>query len=87
MPAPLSIFKEHTEVPAAALVAPAPKKSRAKGVAVPKLNLNPLEEDTPPQAPSTLLKLPTFQAKSGSKKLQPISVSSSGVAAPAPQPE
>ena len=56
------------------------KKPRQKGVAVPKLNLNlnPIEEDTPPQpapvpTPAPLL-LPTFQAKSSSKKLKPISI-------------
>jgi hypothetical protein len=69
---------------AAALVPPPPpsstkppKKQRQKGIAVPKLNLNPVEEDTPPQP----LLLPTFQSKSKGKgsltKLKPISVSSS----------
>jgi hypothetical protein len=71
------------------------KKPRQKGVAVPKLNLNPIDEDTPPQpastpaltpAPAPLL-LPTFQAKSSSKKLKPISIGSSVAAAPATQPE
>jgi hypothetical protein len=54
-----------------------PKKQRQKGIAIPKLNLNPVEEDTPPQP----LLLPTFQSKSKGKgsltKLKPISVSSS----------
>jgi hypothetical protein len=66
-----------------------PKKQRQKGISVSKLKLKPVEEDTPPQAapapapastPTPLL-LPTFQAKSSSKKLQPISVASSGVGA------
>jgi len=67
-----------------------PKKPRIKGSALHKFNINPIEEETPPQAslqvhpPAPLLKLPTFQAKSGSKKLQPINVNLSGVgAAPA----
>jgi hypothetical protein len=68
---------------AAALVPPPPpsstkppKKQRQKGIAVPKLNLNPVEEDTPSQP----LLLPTFQAKGKGKssltKIKPISVSS-----------
>jgi hypothetical protein len=67
------------------------KKPRQKGVAVPKLNLNPIDEDTPSQpaptpapTPAPLL-LPTFQAKSSSKKLKPISISSSVAAAAAPE--
>ena len=90
-PAALSIFKEPVEQVeqevagvAAALVPPPPpsstkppKKQRQKGIAVPKLNLNPVEEDTPSQPPL----LPTFQAKSKGKssltKIKPISVSSS----------
>ena len=78
---------------AAAAVAAGPKtsskKPRQKGVAVPKLNLNPIDEDSPPQPASTPapLLLPTFQAKSSSKKLKPISIGSSVAAAPATQPE
>jgi hypothetical protein len=91
-PVALSMFKEPAEqveqevadVAAAALVPPPlhpstkpPKKQRQKGIAVPKLNLNPVEEDTPSQ----LLLLPTFQAKGKGKgsltKIKPISVSSS----------
>jgi hypothetical protein len=64
-----------------------PKKQRQKGIAVPKLNLNPVEEDTPPQP----LLLPTFQAKSKGKgsltKLKPISVSSSAGPALLQQPQ
>jgi hypothetical protein len=62
-----------------------PKKPRVKGIAIPKLNLNPVEEETPPlassqpQAPAPLLKLPTFQAKGSSKKIKPISVVGSSV--------
>ena len=104
MPAPLSIFKESADVTAevaaaAPLVAPVPKKTRARGIVVPKLNIASIEDYTPPQIPEAsvapLLKLPTFQAKIGSKKMQPISVSSSGVEAaaeaaaaqPRPKPE
>ena len=103
MPAPLSIFKESADVnaevaAAAPLVAPVPKKPRARGIVVPKLNIASTEEHTPPQIPEAsvapLLKLPTFQAKSGSKKMQPVSVSSSGMEAaaaaaaqPQPQPQ
>jgi hypothetical protein len=92
MPAPLSIFKESADVTAevaaaAPLVAPVPKKTRARGIVVPKLNIASIEDYTPPQIPEAsvapLLKLPTFQAKIGSKKMQPISVSSSGVEAAA----
>ena len=67
-----------------------PKKQRQKGIAVPKLNLNPVDEDTPSQP----LLLPTFQAKSKGKssltKIKPISVSSLSVpsaAAAAAEPE
>jgi hypothetical protein len=98
--APLSIFKEPTEVSAEVIaeapvapVAPAEKpktsakKPRQKGVATLKLNLNPTEEDTPLQpvsasAPAPLL-LPTFQAKTGSKKLKPITMGASVAAAAA----
>jgi hypothetical protein len=98
--APLSIFKEPTEVSAEVIseapVAPAAKpkasakKPRQKSLATLKLNLNPIEEDTPSQpvsasAPAPLL-LPTFQAKTGSKKLQPISKGASVASAAADQP-
>jgi hypothetical protein len=92
---PLNMFKDSVEIgPVASLLslAQASKttKPRQKGVAVLKLNLNPIEEDTPPQP----LLLPTFQVKSKSTskstsksslaKLKPISVSSSAAMAPAP---
>ena len=99
----LPIFKEPAELgtdtglvpmPAPA-PAPAPptektKKQRQKGIAVPKLNLNPVEEDTPPQPPvQQPVLLPTFQAKSksSSKKLKPISISGSLGASAAPPEE
>jgi hypothetical protein len=101
-PAALSMFKEPAEqveqveqVVAADVAAPAlplpstklPKKQRQKGIAIPKLNLNPVEEDTPPQP----LLLPTFQSKSKGKgsltKLKPISVSSSAGPALLQQPQ
>ena len=79
----LPIFKEPLELgtgsalePGLAIVAapPSAKKSRQKGILIPKLNPNPAEEDTPPQP----LLLPTLQAKGKSSltKLKPISVSS-----------
>ena len=102
-PVALSMFKEpaeQVEQVVADVVAPAlpplppsssstklPKKQRQKGIAVPKLNLNPVEEDTPPQP----LLLPTFQAKSKGKgsltKLKPISVSSTAGPALLQQPQ
>jgi len=82
------VEQEVADVAAAAAAAPAlvplpppsstkpPKKQRQKGIAVPKLNLNPVEEETPSQP----LLLPTFQAKGKGKssltKIKPISVSS-----------
>jgi hypothetical protein len=82
--APLSMVKESAELgtgsalePGLAVVAAPPstkntKKPRQKGISILKLNVNPGEEDTPPQP----LLLPTFQAKSSLTKLKPISVSS-----------
>jgi hypothetical protein len=71
-------------------VAPKPKKPRQKGLATLKLNPNPIEEDTPSQpasasvsAPAPLL-LPTFRAKSGSKKIKPIATGSTAAAADQP---
>jgi hypothetical protein len=103
--APLPMVKESVELgtgtgselePGLALVeAPPstknPKKPRQKGVSVLKLNVNPGEEDTPPQP---LVALPTFQAKGKGSltKLKPISVSSlpapvtASAAAAAPEP-
>ena len=94
-PAPISIFKEPVELGTSAIGAVVtgekPKKQRQKGVAVPKLNLNPVEEDTPTQLEpslSLLPGLPTFQAKpkskSGSAKLKPISLSGLSAASAAP---
>ena len=89
--APLSMVKESVEMgPEVALapVAPKPKKPRQKGLATLKLNPNPIEEDTLSQpasasAPAPLL-LPTFQAKSGSKKIKPIATGSTAAAADQP---
>ena len=88
--APLSMVKESVEMgpevapaAAAAAAAPKPKKPRQKGLATLKLNPNPIEEDTPSPAP---LLLPTFQAKTGSKKLKPISMGASVASAAADQP-
>ena len=78
---------------AAAVPKTSSKKPRQKGVAVPKLNLNPIDEDTPTQpapmpaptpTPAPLL-LPTFQAKSSSKKIKPITIGSSVASAVAPE--
>ena len=83
LPVPLSIFKEPVEpVELGAAPKTSSQKPRVKGVAIPKLNLNPIEEDTPPQP----LLLPTFQAKSGSKKLKPVSMGSTSVVAAAATP-
>ena len=93
-PAPISIFKEPVELGTSAtgavVTGEKPKKQRQKGVAVPKLNLNPVEEDTPTQLEpslSLLPGLPTFQAKpkskSGSAKLKPISLSGMSAASAA----
>ena len=63
-------------------------KPRQKGIAIPKININPIEEeDTPPQLQHPLL-MPTFQGKNKSSltKLKPVSVSSSAAPAPAPAP-
>jgi hypothetical protein len=85
--APLSMVKESVEMgPEVALapVAPKPKKPRQKGLATLKLNPNPIEEDTPSQPASAPLLLPTFQAKSGSKKIKPIATGSTAAAADQP---
>jgi hypothetical protein len=73
--------------------APKPKKPRQRGIAIPKLTINPLE-DTPSQSQTQLqepIVLPTFQAKGKGKsiltKLKPLSVSSSVGPAPSQQPE
>ncbi len=96
--APLSMVKESVELgsgsalePGLAVVAapPSTKKPRQKGISVLKLNVNPGEEDTPPQP----LLLPTLQAKGKGSltKLKPISVSSlpapPAAAAAAAEPE
>jgi hypothetical protein len=101
--AALSIGKEPVEpveqVVAAALppLPPPPseklKKPRQRGIAIPKLSLNPTEEDTPSQSQLQQLQepliLPTFQAKGKGKssltKLKPVSVSSSTGPAPSQQ--
>jgi hypothetical protein len=98
--AALSMVKESVEMgpgsavePGLVPAAPKPKKPRQRGIAIPKLTINPLE-DTPSQSQTQLqepIVLPTFQAKGKGKssltKLQPLSVSSSVGPAPSQQPE
>jgi hypothetical protein len=98
--AALSMVKESVEMgpgsavePGLVPAAPKPKKPRQRGIAIPKLTINPLE-DTPSQSQPQLqepLLLPTFQAKGKGKssltKLKPLSVSSSAGPAPSQQPE
>ena len=98
--AALSMVKESVEMgpgsavePGLVPAAPKPKKPRQRGIAIPKLTINPLE-DTPSQSQPQLqepLLLPTFQAKGKGKssltKLKPLSVSSSVGPAPSQQPE